>query len=621
MAKSKSGVKKLSDTFVWVILLLIFVGLGGYGAFNFSRGVTTVGEVGETPISVTRYITDLNAEVAALGRQFNQSIPISMARQFGVDKQVLQNLVGEVAAENEAHALGVSVGDEAVAAAVRADPQFGGISGTFDVNVYRDVLKRRGYTVTDYEDEVRASLARGILQSAIVGGVAMPAAYADSAYNYAGERRAYSWAKVTTAQLETPVPAPTDADIQAWYDAHPADFTAPEIKRINYIALKPDEVAKTIPVDEEKLRQFYQDRITDYVVPERRLVERLIFADRAAADAAMAEIAAGTKTFDDFVTARGLTLDDVDLGEQTKDQLGAAGEAVFALTEPGIAGPVDIDLGAAIFRMNAILVSSETPFEEARADLQQEYALASARTQIKGQIEAIDNDLAAGMPLAEVAESQNMEHGQIDYVAGEGEGMVAYQDFAKAADAVTAEDFAAVRTLDDGGVFALELEEIIPPTLKPLAEVRDQVVTAWTLDTTRKAVADRAAALIARLASGEAGDSLGVTFIAEDPITREHFVEDFPANAITELFKMENGTTAQVDATEGDPMSLILTLTDVLPPDPNDASLNDGKVAFAQQGDQQFQTDILRAWAAAVQGKAGVRVDQATLDAILNQYN
>ncbi|MEO8531902.1 MAG: peptidylprolyl isomerase, partial [Deltaproteobacteria bacterium] len=336
MAKSKSRIKSMSDTFVWIILILVFVGLGGYGALNFSRGVTSVGEVGTTSISFTRYLAELNSEVAALGRQFNQAIPISMARQFGVDKQVLQNLIGEVAGENEAKTLGISAGDVSVATAVQADPSFAGLSGKFDIAAYRDELTRRGYSVTDYENQIRAGLARGILQSAIVGGVKMPSIFAETAYNYAGERRTYTWAKVTPAQLETPVPAPTDAEIQAWYDAHPADFTAPEIKKIDFVALKPEDVAKSMTVDDEQLKAFYQERIADYVVPERRLVERLIFTSRDAADAAMAEIVAGTKTFDDYVTARGLTLDDVDLGEQSKEQLGAAGDAVFALTEPGI---------------------------------------------------------------------------------------------------------------------------------------------------------------------------------------------------------------------------------------------------------------------------------------------
>ena len=34
------------------------------------------------------------------------------------------------------------------------------------------------------------------------------------------------------------------------------------------------------------LKQMYEDRIDEFVVPERRLVERLVYPDQAAADAA-----------------------------------------------------------------------------------------------------------------------------------------------------------------------------------------------------------------------------------------------------------------------------------------------------------------------------------------------
>ena len=619
MAKKKSRIKGISDTFVWVILLFVFVGLGGYGVVNFSRGVTHIGQVGDTPISVTRYFAELNR--ALTDPQSGQAIPVSMARQFGVDREVLGNLVNEVSAEHAASELGLSVGDVNVAEAIKADASFAGLSQSFDRAVYVDRIKRWGYTEAEYEAEVRAELARQLLERAVMAGSVLPEDYSQEIYNFIGERRAFTWAKVTAEQLDAPVAAPTDDQIKAWYDANPADFTLPETKRIEYVVLKPEDVAGSIPPDEDKLRAFYESRIDEYVVPERRLVERLIFSSSEAADAAMAELTSGAKTFDDLVEARNLTLDDVDLGEQTLESLGPAGEAIFALTEPGVAGPVDNDLGAAIYRMNAILAPSEITFDEVKADLQQEYAIDQARVQIRGQMEAVDDELAAGATLAEVAESENLEHGQIDFVPGMGEGMAAYKAFADAAAEVTADSYPTVQALDDGGLFALSLVEIIPPTLQPLEDVRAQVIDAWTADATLKAVTALAEAKISALKAGETAEVLGLTLIAEDPVQRDHFFEDLPEGAVAEVFKLGADEMTHVESVSGAPVSVILQVTEILPPDPDDAELLARKVAFEENARQGLELDLLQSWNAALQRQATVQVDQTTIDAVLNQYN
>ncbi len=66
-------------------------------------------------------------------------------------------------------------------------------------------------------------------------------------------------------------------------------------------------------------------------------------------------------TFEQVVAERGLALADIDLGEQARDDLGAAGDAIFALDEPGVVGPLPSDLGPALYRMNAILVGPGNP--------------------------------------------------------------------------------------------------------------------------------------------------------------------------------------------------------------------------------------------------------------------
>src|SRR5690606_13946061 len=137
------------------------------------------------------------------------------------------------------------------------------------------------------------------------------------------------------------------------------------------------------------------ERAETYQQPERRLVERLVFGSADEAAAAWERLESGEVEFDALVEERGLTLDDIDIGDVTEKQLGPAGPAVFALTEPGLVGPVDTDLGPAILRMNGILAAENVSFEEAREEILHDYAGDQARRMIANMREQV-NDVLAG---------------------------------------------------------------------------------------------------------------------------------------------------------------------------------------------------------------------------------
>jgi peptidyl-prolyl cis-trans isomerase D len=70
MAKGKA-----SNFFVWVILLLLIVGLAGFGATNFGGGVQSVGRVGDTEIDIDRYARELQQEMRALSAEQGRTVP------------------------------------------------------------------------------------------------------------------------------------------------------------------------------------------------------------------------------------------------------------------------------------------------------------------------------------------------------------------------------------------------------------------------------------------------------------------------------------------------------------------------------------------------------------------
>ncbi|NBE05975.1 SurA N-terminal domain-containing protein [Paragemmobacter ruber] len=609
---------KPGNLVVWVILVLVMIGLGGFGVTNFGGGITTIGRVGDRDIETTDYARALQQEMDALSAQFGQPITFSQAQAFGIDQQVLRNVITRTALDNEADRIGISVGDATVAAEITAMRAFQGTAGLFDRETYRFTLERNNLTEAQFEAGIRSDVARSILQGAIVGGFTAPPVVVDRLAAWAGERRGFSLLTLTEADLPAPVAAPTDADLQTFYDANIDRFTRAEAKRITYVALLPETLAPTMEVDEQALRDLYDQRIDEFMIPEKRLVERLVYPTEDEAQAAKARLDAGEVTFDQLVAERGLTLDDIDLGDVSRTDLGAAADAVFALTEPGVAGPAQSDLGPALFRMNAILAAQETSFEDAQETLGAELRTDAARRAIGARIDEIDDLLASGADLEEVAQDTGMELATLDYIPSDApEGIAAYPAFREAADALAEGDFPEVIQLDDGGIVALRLDEIVPPTPIPLAEVRDDVAAGWQAEALAKALATRAEAIRAEVEGGASLGAYGIVSVTR-AITRDGFVEDAPETLLPTVFAMDEGA---VQVIAGDGFTGLVRLDGILPAETEGQDATDLRDTIELRARQALAQDAFSLFTNALSNEAGIKIDQTAINAVHAQMN
>jgi peptidyl-prolyl cis-trans isomerase D len=617
-AQATDGKRKRRNgsVLVWVLLAMVVTGLGGYGLTNFGGPTAEIGLVGDRPIDGRDYANALQQEMQAFSAQIGQPVSREQAMALGLDRRVLDRLVALAALDNEAARVGVSVGDAAVADEIMSMDAFKGPGGTFDREAYRFTLSRNNLTEPVFETRIREDMARGILTAAIAGGFPSPVTAGRTLANWAGEERGFTLLRLGEADLPAPLPAPTEQDLTAYYTANEAAFTAPEAKRITYAALLPDMLIDTVQLDEQTLRDAYQARLAEFVQPERRLVERLVFPDDAAAQAAKARLDAG-EPFEALVEERGLTLADVDMGEQSQESLGAAGAEVFALEEPGVVGPLPSDLGPALFRMNGILEAQETPFEEARETLAAEQATDAAAREITSRIETLDDLLAGGATLEELSEERGLELGTIDYVPGTDAPIAGYEAFRQAADAAKEGDFPELIQLEDGGIVALRLDEVVPPTLRPMDEVRAEVEAGARAEALTKALAARAAEIVAQVQGGTALATFGILDVTQRT-TRNGFIEDAPEGLLETVFGMGAG---EVRVVEAPGFAGVLRLDNVMPADPDNADVQALQDSINAQIGQQMAQDAFQLFTGALISEAGVSLDNNAISVINAQIN
>ncbi len=620
---AKSTGKAISRGLVWVVLLLLIVGLAGFGATNFGGTVRQAGSVGDTEIEIDDYARALQQEIRNIEQQTGQRMTFAQVQQYGLDAAVLQRLLGLAALEDEASELGLSVGDTQIRDEVVNTAAFQGVNGSFDREAYEFALRNAGITVSEYEESLREEIARSLLQGALVAGIQPPDAFVDVLYTYARETRDLSVLSLGRDDLDRPIPDPSDGVLRNFYDAHAEMFTLPERKRITYSWLTPDMIVDETGVNEEDLRRLYEERAAEYNQPERRLVERLVFSDPDAAAAAAEAIEAGEQDFDQLVEERGLTLEDIDLGEVAREDLGeAAAEAVFGAQDTGVVGPVEIDLGAALYRVNAILRATETPFEDVEGDLRAEFAADAARRRVEGEIEPIEDLLASGATLEEIGEETAFETNEILYspeiASVSGQEIDAYDTFREIAAETSEGDFPALYELSDGGLFALRVDEIVEPTLQPFEAVREQVVQAWTAERLQARLSEKAEEIMTEVRGGAALAEQDGTLTREAGVFRDGFLEGMPDALVTTAFAMDEGELRMLTMPEG---AVIVRVDEINIPDPGAEDAQEVRSNVVRATGQGIAQDMSEAFTSALEMQKGIELNQQAIQAVNAQFN
>ena len=358
-----SRTQSVSKIFVWILLALLILGLAGFGATNLGGNIRSVGQVGTRDIPVQEYARALQNDIRNTSSQFGQQLTFQQAELFGIPQQTLGRIITEKAMDFEAENLGISVGDAVVRNQLMEISSFHGLDGNFDRDTYAYALQNAGLSEADFENQLRDETARSLLQAAVLTGNKMPEPYSNTLISFLLEQRSGVLVQLKEENLTSPLSVATADQLRAFYEENIDQFSLPESKSITYLQLTPDLVRDTISIDEEALLALYEKNASQYFTPEKRDVDRLVFLDAAVARESLQKLTSDSMNFDELVESRGLSVDDVKLGNVAAAELGGVADDIFSAHVGDIIGPLNSDLGPALFRIRGITAEKKIGFE------------------------------------------------------------------------------------------------------------------------------------------------------------------------------------------------------------------------------------------------------------------
>ena len=143
---------------IW-ISTIAFIGAGvvGWGQYNYGKKATSVAKVGDVEITNQ----ELQQSYTELYNYFNQMMQgkfdEQQAKQFGLQKQALNQLINQALIINLANSYNLKVSDEEILKAITAQKAFF-TNGVFDKELYKTLLSRNNLTTKDYENGLKKEL-------------------------------------------------------------------------------------------------------------------------------------------------------------------------------------------------------------------------------------------------------------------------------------------------------------------------------------------------------------------------------------------------------------------------------------------------------------------------------
>lgn len=531
--------------------LIVFLGIsfgawGIQGIFRFA-GDKPIVIAGSAKIHSRDLALEFDREVKRMKRRAGENFDAATARMMGMGNQVLNRMIADALIDQEAERLGIVIPDSVVVDEIHKMPVFQGPGG-FDRLTFDTVLRMNDFTEPSFVSSMRHDLLRRQLLSPIIAAPAAPAAIAEPLFRRLMEQRVADYVVLGPASIG-PIAPPDPATLEAFYKDNEARFRTPEYRKLSALILDPKQLAKSIDVPESDIAADYESHRDAYNEPEKRSVEQFVLNDPAKAEAAAAKLAAGAD-FDAVAKEfAGLSKEEVQLGEVTKNELPAgAAEAIFEAKPNVVVGPLKTALGQVFARVTAIKPGASKSLDQVRTEIRDRLALDKAKDQIYEMSRQIEDKRAGGADVASIAKDLHLNVVDIAAVDRngldrQGKRVAPLGNDPKILEQIFSTDSGQATDLteDAAGIdYLIQVDAVTPESVKPLSEVKDQAIAAWTQAEREKRLLARAGDALEELRHGADLAKFGKV-VASKPLTRGETTPELGQPAVSQLFAAKAG--------------------------------------------------------------------------------
>ncbi|MEQ9519964.1 MAG: SurA N-terminal domain-containing protein [Parvibaculum sp.] len=611
-----------------ILIGLLVMAFAVWGIADVFRGFTntTILTAGDTEIPADRFAAEYRQRLNEFAERIGQPLSAAEGRKYGIDRRVISQLAGSAVLSEEASDLGIAISDALVAADIRGDENFFGAFGKFDRQTYDMALAQAQISEAAFVNDRREFIARDQLLKAVAEGATVPAGLAEAMYEYQYETRTARYI-VLPPDLVSEIEDPAEDVITEYYAQASNRFTKEETRSFAVLTVKPSDIAPTIGVDDAQLLQAFEDRRGLLDKPETRTLIQIPLADAEAAADVSVRLKAG-EALETILAEKELSLDDVTLKDVTERGFLSPdiAEKAFSMSVGEVSDAIDGPLAHVVLRVENITAAAPAVFEEHKDEVRKALVEDEAADAVFDLYNTIEDERAGGASLAEIASRFSLEVVTIDEATQTGLTRAgqppANMPNIPGLIAEVYENDVGIETpaneLADGGYYWVEVTGVTPAEVKPLDEVRGQVLDLWKREKRKLLLDELAQSLVERGNAGTSIDALAAEHAraaqASTPMLRRFSNDTFSRIGVNGLFGSPDGGFSYALAGFGDSM-VVMQVTKIETPEPGNGT--DGLDEIQAALSERAGDDLIASLVTALQEKHVVEVNYGLLDQMI----
>ena len=414
---------KINKFFAWIIVLLLVLGLVGFGLQDvLSRwGSSKLATVGDIEISTKEFGQDFIREINFISQNLGKNLSVQEAKSIGIHFRVLERLINRSLLDQLVRDLEISIGDTFLLKRIKGNTNFQDNNGNFNREIYNQYLNQLNLSENEFEDILRNELSRELLTQILNIELDHSKFSIKKIADYIGEERKVSFYKLNTANQKFNFEIKDDA-IRSFYDTNKEKYMSNAIKKFSVLHINPSTVSSELNITKEEINKIYDERKKEFSSPEFRELNRIIFPSQNLADIAYEELLNNKKTFAQIGQEMNLDENALNFGTYSKEDLDQKlSTLIFDKTKEinTIIGPVNGELGFELYEIIKILPSKTLSMNEAKNVLNEEIKFENSLNKLAEIIPIIEDKIASGETLEEISKDFFIKIEQFEKFNGE----------------------------------------------------------------------------------------------------------------------------------------------------------------------------------------------------------
>ncbi|VAV90054.1 Peptidyl-prolyl cis-trans isomerase PpiD [hydrothermal vent metagenome] len=575
-------------------------------------------KIGKREVSALEFRRFFDQRLQQLNRTSGQLVTMQQARQIGLDRQLLGDMLRSATLDEQASKLKMSLSDDFVAKQVADNPAYKDANGNFSAGSLQQSLYNAGVTEEQFISNERNNLLRSTITAAISEGLEAPKMLVRLMAEQASEKRDASYFTISAEGID--VGEPTDKQIEEFYNKNKSRFAVPERRTFETLSVTSAQLGQATQISEEQLKASYERQKSRFGSPETRTIEQIPFPDVTAATTALKRIREGA-SFAAIAKEKGLSEKDMLFGTfrqgEVPDPL--VGVAAFELKEGEVSDLVSGRISIFLIRVTKITPEVVKPLAEVRDELIKTIQSEAGRDEILSVRDKVEDERGGGAPFKEIARSLKLTYKITPAVnrAGMDDAGNLVTDIPNLQQVLQAGyesdvgfEIDPIATDDDGFVW-LSVQEVVPAHIQALKDAKDKATDLWKAEQLRQALKKKAESFVQRANEGakfeEIAKEAGVEIKKELGISRRVASAQFDGGAVLASFSVPVDKVTFSINPDGNSAKVIALSPVLAPPyDPSSAEVKE----IETQLRTLVNNDVFASYMVELQKSVGVEIRQ-----------